>query len=382
MKLRAIAMSLVVMGVMGMATNAVAAPRDDMSSADAVHRPPAPPKLKRTIDLGILGVGGPTVQKLSFSPDGRYLAIVESPTWMKTDIAVWDVQRNKEQSHIHCPYDYSDSFDDHLLWSADGKVISFGAIKQWDPMTGKALPDNPAIGRSARLNKDGSKMLTIVGEIGEPSYIHVYDTKTWALKKIYADGLEAPFAAWTADDKILVSAAVTTQTHGKTVDGRVLDWYDAAVRLLDPSGKEPTKAVWFPHKRTGDPTLPFRYDFPVGSAAETNFATNQIFLDSGGVIDGETLHIRRYHEFDKTNVAPGAFGMAFSQDGKWLYLKGATFAVPGKKTMENVVVDTASGEPILKFPGALGHLGDISASPDGSYLAVGDEHSVLLFSLR
>lgn len=341
------------------------------------------PKLQKAIDLRVTGTSMSTVKKMTFSPGSRYLGIVESPAFLKTDIVVWDLQLGREQSRIHCQSNYADLPDHDLLWSSDGKVISFGAKRQWDPVSGEALPDNPAIGRGARLNKDGSKLLTIVGAIGEPSYIHAYDTKTWALQKVFVDGLAVVTAAWTVDDRILVGVDVTRETFGKSLDGHVLQWKDTAIRLLDPSGKEPTKAVWFPAKPTDDPKAPFTYAFPVGSQGKTNFVTNQVFLDAGRVIDGATLNVHRYYSFDEESVAPGAFGMGFNPDGRLLYLKGASFpSSSDRPSIKNSIVDVASGKPVLQFDGGIGHQGGLAVSPDGKRLALGDAHSVLIFSLR
>ncbi len=301
---------------------------------------------------------------------------------MKTDIVVWDMKLGREQAHIHCEYNYGVLPDHDLLWSRNGKIISFGARRQWDPMSGEALPDNPAIGRGARLNKDGSKMLAIVGAIGEPSYIYIYDTETWDLQKLYVDGLHVGFAAWTADDKILVSVNVTKEAFGKVLDGHPVEqWNDTALMLLDPSGKESIKAKWFPPKPTGNPAFPFVVGFPFLSNAKTNFPTNQVFLGAGKIIDGATLEIRTYLSFDTESIAPGGFGLGFSPDGRLLYLKGANFQ-GDRAPMLNSIVDTASGEPLVQFDGGMSHQGGLAVSPDGEYLALGDGHSVLVFNLK
>jgi WD40 repeat protein len=382
MKLRkAAAASMIVMGVAGMTTNTNAQSGNGATNSVASAQVTTP-KLQRTIRVGGLLFDTLAVMKMTFSPDSRYLAIVTWSSASSTDVVVWDMERDRQQSRIHCQYDYASDSEDILLWSADGKTISFGAKKQWDPMTGDPLPDNPAIGRAARLNKDGSKMLTLVGTIGDPSSVYVYDTKTWALQKIYVDGLAVPAASWTADDKILVSAMTTTETAGKTLDGHVVQWYDTAIRLLDPSGKDKTKAVWFPRQPTDDPKSPYTYAFPAGTGGQTNFATNQIFFVSGEVIDGATLSVRHYQSLAPSDIAPGAFGMGFSPDGKFLYLKGATFAEPGYKPLENSIVDTASGNQVLQFDGAMGSGGSLAVSPDGRSLALSESNSIHVFKLR
>ncbi|MDB5775548.1 MAG: hypothetical protein JWP38_1681 [Herbaspirillum sp.] len=373
--------ALMFCGVIGV--SACSTPPSANDIANTIDKASIPtPRLLKTIDLTDLGSTS-AVKKMTFSPDGRYLAIVDNPTVMKTDIVVWDMQLNKEQSHIHCPYDYGDLGDHDLLWSRNGMVISFGAKRQWNPMTGEALPDNPAVGRAARLNKDGSKMLTIAGAIGEPSYIYVYDTNNWALQKVYVDGFSVITAAWTAEDKVLVGVMMTKETFGKELDGRVVSHgEDTALRLLDPTGKTPTKTVWFPAKPTEDPKS-FTYTYSIGAVGVTNFVTNQIFYSSGNVIDGDTLKIHRYSAYDQNDNAPGAFGMALSPNGRLLFLKGASFKNGGNhKPIKNSIVNVTSGKPLVEFSGAMDHQGGLAISPDGAQLALGDAHSVQIFSIR
>ncbi|MEW6339650.1 MAG: WD40 repeat domain-containing protein [Pseudomonadota bacterium] len=383
MKLRKAAVaSVIFMGVAGMTTDADAQSGNSVVS-NVASASVTTPKLQRTIKLGGLLSESIEIMKISFSPNGRYLGIVGSGHSSPTIIVVWDMQRDREQSRIHCQYDYSTTEEDHLLWSSDGKTLSFGPKMQWDAMTGDTLPERPAVGFSARLNKDGSKLLTLVGTLGDPSDIYVYDTKTWALQIIHADGLRVTTASWTTDDRILVSAMPTSETgEGKTLDGHLIHWYDTAIRLVDPSGKEKTKAVWFPQEPTNDPKSPYTYAFPVGTEGQTNFATNEIFLASGQIINGATLSVRHYHSFNATDIAPGGSGMGFSPDGKFLYLKGSTFADPGRKPIENSIVDIASGKPLLQFSGAMGDGEGLAVSPDGQYLALANKSSVLLFNLR
>ena len=363
-----------------MAITSSTAQNSEGNQAAGSHHVPEP-KLEKTIDLSDLGPVTSAVKKMTFSPDGRFLAIVDNPTHMKTDIVVWDMLLDRKQSHIHCPFDYGDLWDHDLLWSRDGKVISFGAKRQWDPMTGEDLPDNPAIGRAARLNKDGSKMLTIVGPIGQPSTIHVYDTSTWALQKIYVDGFAVETAAWTAEDKILVGVHVTRETYGKEIDGRsITQVKDVAVRLLDPAGKESTKAVWFPAIPDDRPRYsPWKQAIDV-ELTVCSFATNKIALGAGRIIDGKTMDILTYYSIEdivNDKVSTGTGGMVFSPDGKFLFIKaGAWF--DGRKPVKNAIIDTATGEQVAQFGG--GDVG-IAIRPDGRQLAIGNDHSVLILTL-
>ena len=377
MKLREISVVLAAIGIVFMTP----------SSAVGAAQPPVP-KLERTISLGhtqLIGMAGQTastVETMSFSPDGRYLGIVESTSDDVIDIVVWNVERNKEQTRIRCGRDDTDSTLDRLLWLQGGKVVTFGAGAQWDAMTGNRLADNAAMGAMARLNKDGTRMLTVSGAPGEPSTIHVYDVKTWAEQNVDAGGLHVDAASWTSDDKVMVTVEATSRTNGTTVDGHSVEWDDTALRLLDPAGKTAAKGVWFNAIKTGNPQWPTKVAFPVDAVMVPNFATNSVFLDSGRIIDGRTLAVRPYRSFYKDDVSPGGLGMALSPDGKWLYLKGAVFADPTHPSTKNSIVDTASGLPVLPFTGGDVHAGDMAASPDGRWLAVGDEDSVFMFDMK
>lgn len=340
------------------------------------------PKLQRTIRVGGLLSDRLIVMKMSFSPDSRYLGIVTRNSAGTTDIVVWDMEQDRQQSRIHCKGDFDITPSDQLLWTPDGKAILFGAKRQWDPLTGEALPDNPVVGGSARLNRDGSRLLTLAGTMGGPTYVNLYDTKMWALQTIEVEGVYATAASWTADDKILINAIPNREIENKTMDGHLVHDYDTTLRLIDPSGKIPTRAVWFSRRPTGNPQSPYTYSFPGGADGRTNFATNQIFLGTSQIIDGATLEVRRYHSGAAANIDPGAFGMGFSPDGKWLYLKGASFATEGYKPLENTIVDTASGNPVLQFDGAMGHVGALAVSPDGQSLALSEANSVQVYRLR
>jgi WD40 repeat protein len=372
-KLRQIGVLLAMTGVLCM-TNATAA---------NAGNPPVP-KLERTISLGhapLLGLGtlagkfAPIVKKMSFSPDGRFLGLVVTTSESPTDIVVWDVKANKEQARIHFDQVYADMPWEKLLWLQGGKVVTFGAKWQWDAMTGKALPDNPATGGMARLNKDGTKMLTVSGTLGDPSTIHVYDTKTWAERKIDMDGLYVGAAAWTATDKIIVTASATAESKGKVVDGHRVELWDTTIRLIDPTGKTPARDAWFAGVSTGDPKFPLRNAFSVESELEPSFGTNQVFDESGRVIDSETLAVRPFWDEDWG-------GIAVSMDGRWLFTKGVTSVDPKLKPVPNTIVDTATREAVSRFTGGMEHLGGIAVSRDGELLAIGDENSVYLYRLK
>jgi len=338
-------------------------------------------KLKNTIDLGFVGPSS-VIEKLSFSPDGHYLAIVDNASIMKTDIVVWDLQRNKMQSHIHSPIDYGDSLSNDLLWSRDGKAIYFGAKNQWDPISGESLPDSLVIGRAARLNKDGDKLFTIVGDVVSPSYIYIYDTKDWSVKKIYADGLYVGTAAWTSENKIMLGVWGTKNTINKMMDGRFLAAMDVGLRLIDPLGNSPTKTIWYPAVPDDRPHYyPWTRSADVSLSA-SSYASNQIALGAGQIIDGRTMNILTYYSHDelvnKISLAASG-GMVFSADGRYLFLKDLRSIEIGGSHATNVIIDASTGKVVSRFNG--GHKG-IAISPNGKSLAIGDLNSVQVFDLQ
>lgn len=378
MKFVLIATSIFITGGTSMTTlHSMEASAAAIASTETDQQVPTP-KLQRTIDLGDIG-SAVAVRKLSFSPDSRYLAIVVDPELGKTDIVVWDMVLGKKQSHIHCPYQYGVLADHDLLWNRDGKVISFGAKRQWDPMTGEALPDNPAIGRAARLNKDGTKMLTIVGAIGEPSYIYIYDTANWALQKLYVDGFTVDSVAWSAEDKIIVGSGLTHDLYSKSIDGyQPKNYHDVALRLLDPKGKEPTRTKWFPAKPTNEPKNPFEYSFPPGGVGTPDFPINKIFSAKGIIIDGKTLDVIYVPYFE----GRGAFAMAFSHDGKLLYLRGESFKYGGHAPVTNSIVDIKTGKSLLQFGNIPEGGAGFATSSDGLSLALGLVSAVVIYRLQ
>ncbi|MGN5479471.1 hypothetical protein ACTMU2_29015 [Cupriavidus basilensis] len=149
------------------------------------------------------------------------------------------------------------------------------------------------------------------------------------------------------------------EAYGNTIDGyAIAHWEDTAIRLLDPSGSQPTKAVWFPARPADNQKFPFNYSFPVGSKMQSNFATNRVFLDAGFIIDAATLNIRRFYSVDKEDIAPGAFGMGFSPDGHLLYLKGASFSHGEHTPIKNSILDVGAGKVLVQFDGAMDHQGN------------------------
>jgi hypothetical protein len=73
--------------------------------------------------------------------------------------------------------------------------------------------------------------------------------------------------------------------------------------------------------------------------------------------------------------------MAFSPDGRFIYLKGASYKYGGHVPIKNSIVDVASGKLLLEFNSAMDGNG-FAASKNGAHLAIGNRHSVQILSLQ
>jgi WD40 repeat protein len=126
-------------------------PQASLASDTAAHTAANTPKssasdqLKSMKTIELSGEGGtPYVMGLSFSPDGRYLGVVERLADGSTVVDVWDVQENRRQSRIAPAINFGDYPGVTLVWSPDGQYITFGnrgrthLIQFWNPMTGGA----------------------------------------------------------------------------------------------------------------------------------------------------------------------------------------------------------------------------------------------------
>ena len=338
--------------------------------------------------------GAGSIVAMAFSPNNRYVAIGYSQAVLSTSVKVWDLQRDKEQSHFVCPPKTDPlclSTGGQLLWSKDNQTIiltneSTSHRTRFDAITGQVLPALPIQGRSARLNRDGSRLLTIYGNFREgPFFINLYDTQNWALQQLPVDGLSVVSAAWTLDDKVLVGVRGNGQTIGETIDGfTVKHIYDQALRLMDPTGKEGTKSIWFPAVPDTRPNpLPSRSSASV-LIWVSDLTSGRVALDGARILDTQTMTILDYlSEYEKKANKFGWTGrQVFSPDGKYLFTKD-TGRFENERPLSNAIFDAATGKRLALFGGVSGtNYQGIWISPDGTMLALGNVNSVQILKMK
>lgn len=319
-------------------------------------------------------------------PNSRYLAIIDNPTVGSSSVIIWDLQLGKEQTRITGLPPYGGYPQVELLWSPDGKYITFGTglpILFWDPLSGKIAKElrvEPPV-RWARYNKDGTKLLVNREPLGGHGGFRIYDTRNWTYRDYGDDGLLIEALSWTADDMVLVAGEWPKFSIGRTLEGIAPQMSDALARLIDPSGRQPPRTVLLasgsPHQvKTGgtEETVLLQSFWPDWAVA--NYNTNRISLGVGKIIDAGSLAVLNFASDDdiRTGKIP-AGGQAFSPDGNFLYLLG--ISLDGKA--RSLVLNAATGKPVGTFPG--GHRG-LAASPDGHRIAVGNGRVVNVYDVR
>ncbi|MBP7231325.1 MAG: WD40 repeat domain-containing protein [Syntrophaceae bacterium] len=256
------------------------------------------PKLTNKIDLSYVGKAS-CISRLAFSPDGRYLAIVDDPYPLMSTIIIWDLHQGREQTRIENLPPHTNDPDTNLLWGADGKYITFGKgfnekypIQFWDPMTGKLIKELAVSSPcgSARLNRDKTKMLVRTGD----QSFRIYNTKTWEFKDYDSEGLGIISISWTSEDKVLIAGIWPPNSVGKTLDGKTPKPGDSLARLVDPSGKQSSRFIVVSGMvPSGRAVPPMEVGFwPYYSIVD--YAGNKIALNYSKIIDGTTLEILTY----------------------------------------------------------------------------------------
>lgn len=370
------------------------------AAVDATKLPkPAQLTPAKTIDLRS-GSRASYVMGLSFSPDGRYLGIVEKLPNGLNAIDVWDVRENRRQSRIEVPLNYSDFPGVALTWTPDSKYITFGyrsrtqLIQFWDPISGAPAKEAPASVFAYRLhfNGDGSKALAENNPLARSSVFRVYDTADWSFREIDEMDLDVRALSWVGDDQVLVFGSVHRREDMTGASDHpqspVLKANDAVVRLVDLSGKIPSRTVLVvaskPRVMESNGTSHTWYEDQVigGYFLLPNSDSSKVLAGYGNVIDTELMKVMTYASTEDlvTHKFPGQMGdrnAAISPDGARIYLKDAT--QPRSGAPQNVVLDANTGAVVHSFNG--GSVG-IAISPDGRQLAIGDGSKVQLLHIE
>jgi len=302
-----------------------------------LNQPMAAPSVERTSTFRLPNESNASVSRIVFSPDGRYLAVlVDNTSRRVSDIIVWDLKLDREQSRIENLPIYAVPYI-KISWSPDGRYISLGIggqgwpMQLWNPLTGtveKKLDVKSAI--PSVYSGDGSKLLVNTTPIVslhpiEGSY-RVYDTRSWDFRDYSADGLMVQTLAWTSDQKIILAGVWPRWSVGRSIDGVTPQMSDVLVRRVDPDGIESSRSVIVGHgiAMAGRPDVILAG--PVScSTSTTDFSGDMLALGSGHitVLNTKTLNTVFFYapsESDSSREAlpDGALGanVAFSHGGK------------------------------------------------------------------
>lgn len=337
------------------------------------------PKLMREISVGGLSHRS-SIAKLTFSPNGRYLGIVDNVNVSASAVRIWDLTLNKEITYIQTSFEYGSFLNEELLWSPDGNVITFGSggpdrtILFWDPFSGliihKISSDKPVLW--SRYNEDGRKLLVFIMNKTERAY-RIYDTNTWNFDEYGNDFLRISSLSWARGDKILVAGVVAKKNEGKTIDGKTPKERDVLLRLVDPSGESSSRSALFPSSIASGQYNIKLYAF---GSMMVNYRRNKISLDVNNIIDVDNLTVFQcINDADILSERVPSAGAVFSADARYLYLLGRR----AHDNQKSAILDVDTGQVVGEFPG--GTLG-IAASQDGKLLAVGDEEIVRIYEVR
>ena len=358
-----------------------------------LNHPMTAPSVERTSAIRLPNESNASVSRIVFSPDGRYLAVlVDNASRRVSDIIVWDLKLDQEQSRIENLPIYAFPYI-KISWSPNGRYISLGMggqgwpMKLWNPLTGaveKELDVKSAL--PSVSSRDGSKLLVNTTPIVylnpiEGSY-RVYDTRSWNFRDYSADGLMVQTLAWTSDQKVILAGVWPKWSVGRSIDGVTPQMSDVLVRRVDPDGIENSRTVIVGHgiAMAGRPDVILAG--PVSCATSTTDSSGDMLaLGSGhiNVLNTKTLSTVFFYapsESDSIREAlpDGALGanVAFSHDGKFLFLGG-------QGTEKSLIIEALTGAEVGTF--SSGRRG-IAVSPDGKTLAQGNGNSVYLLTLK
>jgi WD40 repeat protein len=355
------------------------------------------PKLRTRIDMGSI-----YVWRLTFSPDSRYLAVGDAGS---SAIVIRDLKLNREQARIDVKQHFGGPTHLHwmpgeeIVWSPDGRFVTNGKsfsgpetqmpISFWEPMTGAVSHEAHILAWQSFFNRDGSKLVTLGGA---RSKVVVHDTHTWQVKELDSGLVTTEGVGWTADDKIIaVGVWVDEPFPGRPTlhlqDGHVPPGGSIVAELIDPMGKIAPRAVVLgdpiPMANILNPARQFRASLSCQGLV-TSYSGNKVAIrctDGKGflihMLDARTLQILFIHHDPDALVGNGDHGIAFSPDGKYLYLLAHE---PKDRNVNSLILDAETGKQVGTFPA--GNSEGLAVSSDGKTMAAGHEHEIQLFDLQ
>jgi WD40 repeat protein len=352
--------------------------------ADGVDSKDAP-KLTygRTIRLGL----SHWVQKMAFSPDGRFLAIVDGPQVGSNDVLIWDLGKDKLQARIKSAYDCGNDPACQVEWGPKSAYVTFGQIDSpdgtmhcWDAITGDLLQVSPKYIWKGNFSFDGRKFLAAQTGPSFYSKFRVYNTDAWDFKEYVTKNIKILSMAWAENGQILVLGSWYDDGVARAGDSQAdvaigapsLKMGDVVARLIDVDRDKMSKMLLLPAVKGVDV-------FNLSTNGAGNMAQfgaeNILDLDKMQMITYCTLEDVKAGRMPATVAAPQ--NIAISGDGKFLFLKEEMPIF--NNSAKNLILNAKTGKPLLWFFG--GHRG-IAVSPDGKQVAMGDGGSVKLLDLQ
>jgi RNA polymerase sigma factor (sigma-70 family) len=303
-----------------------------------------------------LSVGtDPVIAALTFSPDGKHLAVAGSTTVL----SVWDIDTGKVVKTMgQAPKDMNviaiARTSAQLVYSPDGKMLAYAPpdslrvvkapeIQIWDAATGKELGTHKVetrFGFSAAVFSPSNKLLayaTVDGEVGVMVAVGGKLLHKWSI----ANRQESPAVAFSAD-----STKVYTKVAGSRI---VREWDVATGKELRKLGEAADDGPTRPSNTTG--CLVLTSDGKTLAVGGDGNAIRFVDLATGKDLPQPTGHSQ-----------PLAV-VAYAPDGKTLLTRDDRTAR---------LWDAATGKQ-LKQLAVPAKAGTFAATPDGKTLAVADE---------
>jgi RNA polymerase sigma factor (sigma-70 family) len=340
-------------------------------AAPAVPRAAQPPQER------LVRLESDQVEALAFDPDSRLLA----GGCMDRKVRLWDLRDNKLKATLEGPK----GIVRRVAFSPDGKTLAAGAddgsVYLWDVATGKVtaeLPDRPAFVNGLVFLPGGRLAATYNEDAADGT--RRCRVKVWDLKKKTAETLyEQAGSAYSlalSPDGTLLAATLNGSDQTKAFHGlKVWDVGTGKEAWDHPAGDDFMTTVVF---------APDGKSLAVGGGHAVQVGNGWATEGRLWVLDVKT---RRplWRVAEKENGTYSA--VAFTADSKGV-LTGSSGAIKpfeangatGSKVVSELRRwDAATGKPVWRTEGELGHFADVRAAADGKTLAGGDSEQLMLF---